>query len=208
MSYKITPEIENDIEALEEKFMMVTVNYGNNTFTFRPRGIEFLKELDPAFQHGTLALLRVGLSVGVLTQEQVDAFTALRGEMEQFIAAEYRAAIATGSTDTEAREAAAAAWKNRPVETVEVEQEENRPLDEVKSAAIVDFGIEVTDAQAKEIRAAIATGSATWTPERYISKVRSDVIQRIDADGVKFSAWEIRYTRAEWNKAVRNGEFE
>ena len=69
-----------------------------------------------------------------------------------------------------------------------------------------DFGIKLTDAQAREIVAGLQGSSVVWTSEKYATTRTNDDIQRVDASGVTYSAYRTRYSIDEWNKAVRNGK--
>lgn len=80
-------------------------------------------------------------------------------------------------------------------------------LKTIKEMAQNDFGIELTNAQAKEIKSSIQTGCATWTGERYITTRGIDDVNRMSASGVQYSAYKTFYKRTEWNTAVRAGEF-
>lgn len=81
-------------------------------------------------------------------------------------------------------------------------------LTSIKNMAKADFGIELTNAQAKEVRSSVQDGVAVWTSERYITTRGTDDVNRMSAKGVQFSAYKTFYARQEWNTAVRAGEFQ
>lgn len=110
-SYKITAEIENDIELLEEKFRLVTVNYSDKTFKFNEIATGFFQNLNADFSRGAQPLLRVGEALGIITAEQVADWKTRRAEMEAFVSSAFASEIAAGKNDKSARAAAIAAWE-------------------------------------------------------------------------------------------------
>lgn len=80
-------------------------------------------------------------------------------------------------------------------------------LKQIKTYAMDDFGIELTNAQAKEIKSSVRDGVAVWTAERYITTRGTDDINRMSRSGVQYSAYKTFYPRNEWNTAVREGTF-
>lgn len=136
-SYKITRDIENDIETLHDK-MLCTINYSKNTVTFNEVAENFLTSLHVEFSRAAKPLIRVGLELGIITTEQVEDYTARRAEYEKVLGDAYTAAKAAGKSEQEARAAGAAAWEARkaqPAIAGEVEEiethEYNRETDEL-----------------------------------------------------------------------------
>lgn len=80
-------------------------------------------------------------------------------------------------------------------------------LKSIKEMAMFDFGVELSNRQAREIKDSVRSGCAVWTSQRYVTTRGSDDINRMDAKGVQYSAYHTFYKRNEWNKAVLAGEF-
>ena len=72
-------------------------------------------------------------------------------------------------------------------------------LKAIKEAANEDFGVLLTNEQAKDIRDSFKTGSAVWTKDRFVSVANSPTIKRIDTKGVQYLASGAFYTTKEWN---------
>ena len=70
-------------------------------------------------------------------------------------------------------------------------------LKTVKSFAFDDFGIRLSNAQAKEIRESIADGCALWSSERYTSTRGTDDIHRMSSEGVRY--YNNFTSRKDWN---------
>jgi len=77
-------------------------------------------------------------------------------------------------------------------------------LKEIKEMAIEDFGVKLTNEQAKDIKEAIRGGSAKWTAESYVSVTNSPTIKRMSRKGVGYLAYGTFYTTKEWNEAYQN----
>jgi hypothetical protein len=73
-------------------------------------------------------------------------------------------------------------------------------LKAIKEAAMNDFGVRLSNEQAKDIRQSFKTGSAVWTRERFVSVANSPTIKRMDSSGVQYLACGAFYTTFEWNK--------
>lgn len=141
--YQITAQIEADVDLLEEKFRLVTVNYSDKTFTFNDIALSFFENLDPGFSRGAQPLLRVGEALGIITAEQVADWKARRAEMEAFVSSVYADEKAAGKNERDARAAAIAAWEahltaatvEEPAVTGEIEEievsEYDRETDEM-----------------------------------------------------------------------------
>lgn len=70
-----------------------------------------------------------------------------------------------------------------------------------------DFGVLLTNAQAKEIRESRKRNTSTWNPHTaYVNTNMKSVIWQINESGVR--AGMAFYSTDEWNKAIRAGEFE
>lgn len=80
-------------------------------------------------------------------------------------------------------------------------------LKQIKELARMDFGIELTNNQAKEIKSSVRDGCAVWGANHYVTTRGTDDVNSMSKRGVQYSAYRTFYTRAEWNQAVDNGEF-
>lgn len=78
-------------------------------------------------------------------------------------------------------------------------------LTAIKNAIRDDFNVEITNAQAKEIRESRKQNTSTWTPAHYRNVANSARIREINENSVRYGS--AVYTTAEWNKAVRAGDF-
>lgn len=70
-------------------------------------------------------------------------------------------------------------------------------LKSIKAAALDDFGIIISNADAREIRDGARTATISWQSERFINCARSAEIQRMDASGLKTRSGG--WSREEWN---------
>lgn len=80
-------------------------------------------------------------------------------------------------------------------------------LKQIKQYAMDDFGIELTNGQAKEIKASVRDGVAVWHSDHYITTRGTDDVNAMRISGVQYMAYKTFYSRKEWNEAVRQGLF-
>jgi hypothetical protein len=83
----------------------------------------------------------------------------------------------------------------------------NTPVIIVIRAANEEFGVTINEAQAQQIKDSLKSRVGAWKGGRYITTRGTDQIQRMDSNGVHYSAYGTYYKRAEWNKAMKDNVF-